>query len=89
MGKHSITLSQEQRRKANQMIKAGTAPARSITHAHILVKADDRSQGLKWSDRQIEQSFGVSYRTIFRTRQRFVEQGMQAALFPQEARGTA
>ena len=80
MGKHSITLSSEQRHSVEKLIHAGTLPARSLMHAHILLKADTSSQGPRWSDRQIEQAFGVSYRTILRTRKRFVEQGMQEAL---------
>ncbi len=80
MGKHSITLSPEQRGELEKLIQSGTVPARSIMHAHIMLKADTSSQGPLWSDRQIEQAFGVSYQTIFRTRKRFVEQGMQQAL---------
>lgn len=80
MGKHSITLSGEQRHSLEKLIQAGTVPARTLMHAHILLKADDSSQGPRWSDRQIEQAFGVSYRTILRTRKRFVAQGMQEAL---------
>lgn len=45
-----------------------------------MLKADASASGPKWSDRQIEQAFGVSYRTILRIRKRFVQQGMQAAL---------
>lgn len=80
MGQHSITLSQEQRRTLKQFVKAGTAPARAITHAQVMLKADESSQGPKWSDRQIEEAFGVSYRSILRLRKRFVQQGMKAAL---------
>jgi transposase len=80
MGKHSITLSQQQRHELEKLISAGTAPARSIMHAHILLKADASSQGPRWSDQQIEDAFAVSYRTILRTRKRFVSEGVQAAL---------
>ena len=80
MGKHSITLRPEQRQELEKVISAGTAPARSIMHAHILLKADDSSQGPRWGDRQIEDAFEVSYRTILRTRTRFVSEGLQAAL---------
>lgn len=80
MGKHSITLSPEQRHSLEKLIQSGTVPARSVMHAHILLKADTSPQGPRWSDRQIEQAFEVSYQTILRTRKRFSEQGMQEAL---------
>lgn len=80
MGKHSITLSLEQRGELEKLIQSGTIAARSLMHAHIMLKADTSSQGPRWSDRQIEHAFGVSYRTILRTRKRFVEQGMHKAL---------
>ena len=80
MGQYSIRLSQEQRHTLEKFVTAGTAPARAIMHAQVMLKADASSSGPAWSDRQIEEAFGVSYRTILRLRQRFVEQGMQAAL---------
>lgn len=81
MGKHSITLSPSQRQELEKLTSAGAASARSIMHAHILLKADDSSQGPRWSDSQIEDAFGASYRTILRTRKRFVQDGLQAALY--------
>lgn len=80
MGKHSIRLSQEQRQSVEQFVRAGSAPARSIKHAHILLKADTSSQGPAWSDRQIQEAFDVGYSTVLRVRKRFVEQGLEAAL---------
>jgi transposase len=79
MGQYSIRLSQEQRQTLEKFVTTGTAAARAVTHAQVMLKADNSSSGPKWSDRQIEEAFGVSYRTILRIRQRFVEQGMQAA----------
>lgn len=84
MGQYSITLTASQRETLDHLLKAGTTQARAITHAHILLKADQGSDGPKWSDRQIEQAFAVSYRTILRTRKRFVSQGLEAALYRQK-----
>jgi transposase len=80
MGKHSITLRPEQRQSLEQFVKAGTAPARAILHAQVLLKADDSSQGPRWSDRHIEEAFGVSYRTILRIRKRFRQEGLHLAV---------
>ena len=80
MGQYSIRLTAQQRQSVERHVKAGTAPARSIAHAQVLLKADEGQQGPKWSDRQIEHAFGVSYRTILRIRKRFVQEGLEAAL---------
>lgn len=80
MSHYSITVRQEQREELEQFVKTGRASARAILHAQIMLKADDSSHGPKWSDRQIEAAFAVSYRTILRVRQRFAAQGMKAAL---------
>ena len=80
MNKHSIALSEDQRRRLEQLVSKGVAPARQITHAHILLKADSSEGGPTWSDEQIHESFGVGVSTIRRVRQRFVEHGLEDAL---------
>jgi transposase len=80
MGKHTIILKPEQREFLEHFVHAGTSPARAVGHAYVLLKADESKLGPKWSDQQIIDAFGVSYRTILRIRTCFGEQGMQAAL---------
>ncbi len=75
MKKHIIELSCEQRQQIEQVIRSGTAPARKIMHAHILLKSE---QG--WSDKQIMNAFGTGESTIWRVRRRFLEQGFEDAL---------
>lgn len=81
MGQYSIKLSQEQRQRVEQLVRTGTASARSIKHAHIVLKADTSSQGPAWSDRQIQEAFEVGYSTVLRVRKQFVQHGLEAALF--------
>ncbi len=80
MEKIIIKLSQEQRASLQQLITAGTAPARKVMHAHILLKTDSSEQGVNWSDEQIHEAFGVGMATIWRVRRRFVEHGLDDAL---------
>ena len=40
MSKYSVRFSQHQRQSVEQVVRSGTAPARKIMHAHILLKAD-------------------------------------------------
>jgi Homeodomain-like domain len=79
MKKQSVKLTQEQRQQLEQLIGSGTAPARKIMHAHILLKVDSSSDGPNWSDQQIQQAFGVGASTIWRVRRRFLEQGLDDA----------
>jgi transposase len=80
MEKIIINLSQEQRASLQQLIAAGTAPVRKVTHAHILLKTDSSEPGANWSDEQIREAFGVGMATIWRVRRRFVEQGLDDVL---------
>ena len=76
MKKHSIQLTEEQRQALEALISKGQAPARTIAHAHILLKSDEGT----WTDAQISQAFGVSEATIWRVRRRFLEGGLEEAL---------
>jgi hypothetical protein len=80
MKEQSIELMQEQRQTLEQLVSQGTAPARQIRHAHILLKDDNSEWGPNWSDQQIQEAFGVGKSTIWRVRRRFAEQGLDDAL---------
>jgi transposase len=80
MKKYRIVLAHEQRQALHQVISAGQAPARSIMHAHILLKADSSEVGPGWSDQHIREALGVGRATIERVRQRFVEEGLEQAI---------
>lgn len=80
MKKHSIVLNEEQRQQVEQIIGSGTAPARKMMHAHVLLKIDSGPKGPDWSDQQLHEAFGVGEATIWRIRRRFLEQGLSDAL---------
>lgn len=80
MKKYKVTLTDEERSQLRQMISAGKAAARKLTHARILLKADASEGGPNWSDEQISRSLEVGTATVERVRKQFVEQGMEAAL---------
>ena len=73
--KYIVTLSPAERETLQKMIHAGTARARQLTHARILLKADEH-----WTDEAISAALDVSVATIERVRQDFVEQGLPVAL---------
>jgi transposase len=80
MKKQSIVLTAEQRRDLEALIKAGQAPARKITRARILLKADCGPQGPHWSNRQIHEALDVGESTVCRARHSFAQGGLEAAL---------
>ncbi len=64
------------------MISRGKADARKLAHARVLLQADAAEAGPGWADAAIAEALRVSLRTIERVRQRFVEEGLEAALLP-------
>ena len=80
MKKYKVTLTDEERQLLHDLIAAGKAAARKLTHARILLKADASQGGLHWPDWRIADALEVHIATIERVRQRFVEQGLEAAL---------
>lgn len=77
MKKYKVTLTDEEGEELRQLIGKGKGAARKLLHARILLKADSQ-QG--WSDQAISQALEVSISTIERVRERFVEEGLTAAL---------
>lgn len=80
MKKNSIELTQEQRAQLEEVISKGSAKARKIQHAQVLLKIDSGKNGPNWSDQQVKEAFNVSPTTIWRIRQRFLERGMDDAM---------
>jgi hypothetical protein len=62
------------------MIRTGKSAATKLTHARILLQSDQSEGGPGRSDGQIIEALGVSKNSICRVRERFVEEGFEAAL---------
>jgi transposase len=80
MKRYKVTLDAEERQRLHDLIAAGRAAARKLTHARILLKADAAEGGPAWQDRRIADALEVSTDTVERVRRRFVELGLDAAL---------
>ena len=80
MKKYKVTLTAEERQSLLNLIAAGKAAAAKLAHARILLKADAAPGGPAWTDDRIADAVEVTTRTVERVRQRFVEQGPEAAL---------
>src|SRR3954464_626381 len=80
------TLTAEEREALGGMISRGKADARKLAHARVLLQADASEGGPDWTDTRIAEAVRVSVRTIERVWQRFVEEGLEAALLPRPSR---
>jgi len=80
MKKYKVTLTAEERKSLQELISAGKASALKLIRARILLKADAASGGPAWIDERIAEAIEVNVTTVERIRQRFVEQGLEAAL---------
>lgn len=80
MKRYKVTLEADERQRLHDLIAAGQAAARKLSHARILLKADAADGGPAWPDHRIADALEVSTATVERVRQRFVERGLDAAL---------
>ena len=83
MKKYIVTLTEQEREELKQLVSKGKGAARKLLHARILLKAD---QVVGWRDQTISEALEVSVSTIERVRQRFVENGLEAALVAQASK---
>jgi len=75
-----VTLTAAERSSLQGTITKGKAAAQKRIHAQILLKADAGPEGDAWRDQQIMEALDVGRSTVERVRQRFVEEGLEAAL---------
>ena len=79
--KYPVILSEAEREQLKSLIAAGTAPARKLTHARILLKAAQQSpEGPGWIDEQVAEAVKTSQPTVARVRKQYFEEGLEAAL---------
>lgn len=75
VAKYIVSLSDEERSQLRELVRKGKVSARRLNRAHILLQADAQTP-----DRAIAASLHVGTATVERTRKRFVEEGLEAAL---------
>src|SRR5829696_3687052 len=80
--KYLVELAEEEREYLHKPISSGSAPARKLNRARILLKADvgKHAEAQALSDRQIARMLETSTATVQRARERLYEGGLQAAL---------
>ena len=78
--KYQVTLTEDERQTLREVLSRGAAPTRTLTHARILLKADEGKGGPAGTNAAIQEALEVSEPQICRIRKRFVEGGLAAAL---------
>jgi len=82
MAKFRVTLTDEERYFLRKMVSSGKGAARQLLHGRILLQADTSPDGLGYTDEAIAKALDVSFSTIHRVRQQFVEDSFEVALNP-------
>ena len=75
-----VELTGEERDYLKGLVSKGKAAAYKRRHAQILLKSDAAPDGPGWTDQQIVEAFDASRATVERVRERFVQEGLQAAI---------
>jgi transposase len=73
--RYRVTLETSERVQLVEMVLGGKAPVRRIKRAQSLLAADKGS-----TDEEIARNVAVGTSTVYRTKQRYVEQGLERAL---------
>jgi hypothetical protein len=80
--KYHVTLTPEERAELEGMTRRGNASARKLTHARVLLKCDEGLGSSGLTDAAVAEALEVGVATVERVRQRFVNEGFEAALLP-------
>jgi len=78
--KYVVKLATEQRRRCAGLVRSGSAPARTLMHARVLLKADSGPAGPGWTDKAISDALDISTVAVANIRKRLVTEGLAAAL---------
>lgn len=83
-----VLLTEAHRATLTTLLASGVAPARTQTHARILLKADRSPTGPSWTDVRIAHALEIGASTVARVRARWVDGGLDRALHRQAPRRT-
>ena len=81
--RHIVVLSEAERARLHTLIGRGVAPASALTHARILLKANQGEAGPSWTDAAIGAALEVNPATVARIRRKYVAAGLDAAVYRQ------
>ncbi len=78
--RYKVTLTQEERAQLTELTRNGKSTAAKFIHARALLLCDAGEWGEPWKVADVATALGITSRTIEHLKQRFVEEGVEAAL---------
>ena len=78
--KFKVKLTPSQRSKLIALTRNGKQKSKTMTHARVLLQADCSKEGPALKAKVIAQHLNIHERTVHRVRQKFAEEGIDAAL---------
>jgi len=76
---YKVTLTPDERRELIEFVSTGKTSAHKIKHANILLAVDEVANA-PLSDQEAAKRFHCHAKTVYNIRERFVTQGLEAAL---------
>lgn len=77
---YRVKLTAKERKKLLDIVSKGSASAKTIMHANILLAADEDSAPRKRTENEIAEMFNVHKQTVHTIRKEFSRNGLEAAL---------
>jgi transposase len=78
--RYKITLTKTERAQLTELTRSGKSTAARFIHARALLLCDAGEWGERWKVAEVAAALGITSRTIEHLKQRFVEEGLEAAL---------
>ena len=78
--RYKITLTEDERSQLEGLTHSGKTAAPKFIHARALLLCDAGPHGSPWKVADVAEALGVTPRTIEHLKERFVEEGIEAAL---------
>jgi hypothetical protein len=78
--RYVVRLEASERERLKRLVSVGKGAARKLTHARVLLQADQSTEGSAWTDLRIAEGLSVTTRTVEEIRRRCVEEGLESAL---------
>ena len=78
--RYKVTLTQEEREQLTALTRSGKSTAAKFVYARALLLCDSGEFGDPWKVADVATALGVTSRTIEHLKERFVEDGLEAAL---------
>jgi transposase len=78
--RYKVTLSEEERSRLESLTRSAKTTAPQFVHARALLLCDAGPYGKPWTVAQVAEALGITSRTVEHLKERFVEEGIDAAL---------